>query len=94
MHETTVAVLHAYAKRRLQLLPELASPAFFFSAAGTRVLYCNFHLGFQELVRRAGIEARSRSCGPRPHDYADVHVMPMFPRTSCSPVVSARKLSA
>jgi integrase len=28
------------------------------------------------------------------HDYADVRVMPMFPRTSSSPVVSAQKLSA
>jgi hypothetical protein len=30
----------------------------------------------------------------RLHDYADVRVMPMFPRTSSSPVVSAQKLSA
>ena len=28
------------------------------------------------------------------HDYADLRVMPMFPRTSCSPGVGARKLSA
>ncbi len=32
------------------------------------MLYCNFHLGFKELVQRAGVEARSRSCRPRPHD--------------------------
>ncbi len=30
----------------------------------------------------------------RLHDYADVRVMPTFPRTSSSPVVSVRKLSA
>ena len=68
VHESTMAALHAYAKRRVALFPDAATPAFFISAAGTRVLYCNFHLGFQALVRRAGIEARSAKCRPRPHD--------------------------
>lgn len=68
VHDTTVAALHAYATRRAQLLPETATPAFFVSNACTRILYCNFHQGFQQLVRRAGIEPRSRSCRPRPHD--------------------------
>ena len=68
VHETTVTALHAYVKRRIQLCPDKATTAFFVSAAGTRVLYCNFHLGFQELVRRVGIESRSASCRPRPHD--------------------------
>jgi integrase len=40
-------------------------------------------------VVRAGLPK-----GTRYHDYADVRVMPMFPRTSCSPVVSVPKLSA
>jgi integrase len=68
VHDTTVAALRDYAKRRAQLCPDATTSAFFVSAAGTRVLYCNFHAGFQELVRRAGIEARSSSCRPRPHD--------------------------
>jgi integrase len=68
VHESTMAALHAYAKRRVALFPDAATPAFFISAAGTRVLYCNFHLGLQALVRRAGIEARSAKCRPRPHD--------------------------
>lgn len=68
MHETTTAALGLYAKSRVRLCPEASTTAFFISATGTRVLYCNFHLGFQELVRRAGIEARSASCRPRPHD--------------------------
>jgi integrase len=68
LHETTTAVLRTYARRRLQWFPQPDTEAFFLSAAGTRVLYCNFHLGFQELVRRAGIEPRSTSCRPRPHD--------------------------
>jgi integrase len=68
LHETTTAALHAYAKRRVRLCPEATTPAFFISAAGTRMRYDSFHLGFKELVRRAGIEARSSACRPRPHD--------------------------
>jgi integrase len=68
LHETTTAALAAYAKQRTGWFPKPTSSAFFVSAAGTRVLYCNFHLGFQDLVSRAGIQARSRSCRPRPHD--------------------------
>ena len=68
IHETTREALRAYAKRRTRLFPHADSPAFFLSAAGTRVLYCNFHLGWLELVRRAGLEARSAGCRPRPHD--------------------------
>ena len=68
LHPTATASLADYAKRRDRLTPRAAEPAFFVSAAGTRVLYCNFHLAFQDLVRRAGIEARSASCRPRPHD--------------------------
>lgn len=68
VHETTVAALAAYAKRRARWFPQHTSPAFFVSAAGTRVIYCNFHLGFKELVRGAGLQARSPSCRPRPHD--------------------------
>jgi integrase/recombinase XerD len=68
VHDTTIAALVAYAKRRARWFPHDTTPAFFVSAAGTRVLYCNFHLGFKQLVRDAGLEARSPSCRPRPHD--------------------------
>jgi integrase/recombinase XerD len=68
LHPTTVDALAAYATRRDKLSPRAGESAFFVSATGTRVLYCNFHLAFQDLVRRAGIEARSPSCRPRPHD--------------------------
>jgi integrase len=61
-------VLAGYARRRARWFPSDSTEAFFVSAAGTRVLYCNFHLGFKELVQGAGITARSRSCRPRPHD--------------------------
>ena len=68
LHPSSTAALTAYAKRRARWFPAQTSDPFFVSAAGTRVLYCNFHLGFQQLVARAGITARSRSCRPRPHD--------------------------
>jgi integrase len=68
LQPTATAALPDYAKRRDRLTPRAAEPAFFVSAVGSRVLYCNFHLAFQDLVRRAGIEARSASCRPRPHD--------------------------
>ena len=68
LHPSTTAALAAYARRRARWFPAGTADTFFVSAAGTRVLYCNFHLGFKELVQRAGITARFRSCRPRPHD--------------------------
>lgn len=68
LHPSTTTALARYAKRRAGWFPSEATDAFFVSAAGTRVMYCNFHLGFKELISRAGIAARSRSCRPRPHD--------------------------
>lgn len=68
VHETVTVALAAYAQRRDQWFPQTSSSAFFVSAAGTRVIYCNFHLGFKQLVQRAGLEPRSPSCRPRPHD--------------------------
>jgi site-specific recombinase XerD len=62
LHPSTTAALAAYSRRRARWFPADSTDALFVSAAGTRVLYCNFHLGFKELVQRAGISARSRSC--------------------------------
>ncbi len=68
LHVTTVNALAAYAGERDRLCPHPAGPAFFVSTAGTRLLYCNAHLAWLELVRRAGLQPRSASCRPRPHD--------------------------
>jgi integrase len=68
VHETTVAALRAYAKRRDQLFPLAATPAFLVSAAGRRVRYDNFHQTYLKLVREAGLIRRSPACRPRPHD--------------------------
>jgi integrase len=68
MHPSSVAALSAYAGRRDDLCPRPRDPSFFVSNAGTRVLYCNFHLGWLDLVRQAGLEPRSAARRPRPHD--------------------------
>lgn len=64
---TTAEALADYARTRDALRPS-KGPAFFVSAKGTRVMYCNFHLAWQEVLRRAGLERRSAHCRPRPHD--------------------------
>ncbi len=68
VHASTVDALVAYARLRDQLCPRPAGPSFFVSTAGTRLLYCNAHLAWLELVHRAGLQARSAKCRPRPHD--------------------------
>lgn len=68
IHESTVAALRAYAKRRDGLFPLAGTPAFFVSAAGRRVRYDNFHQTWLKLVQGAGLVRRSAACRPRPHD--------------------------
>jgi integrase len=68
LHTSTAEALTAYARRRDRLCPRPVDPAFFVSTAGTRLLYCSVHTTWLKLVRRAGLEPRSASCRPRPHD--------------------------
>lgn len=68
LHPSTVEALIAYTRRRNDLCPRPRHPSFFVSTTGTRLLYCNAHLGWLDLVRRAGLEPRSAKCRPRPHD--------------------------
>jgi integrase len=68
LHPSTCDALGAYARRRDELCPRPRDPSFFVAVAGTRVLYCNFHLAWLDVVRRAGLEPRSARCRPRPHD--------------------------
>jgi site-specific recombinase XerD len=60
LHPSCVAALNSYAKRRDQLMPRRSEPAFFVSASGTRVRYCNFQDAFHKLVRESDIEQRAR----------------------------------
>lgn len=68
LHATTLDALTAYACRRDELCRRPRDPSFFVSTAGTRLRYDNVHLTWLGLVRRAGLEARSARCRPRPHD--------------------------
>ena len=68
LHATTVDALATYACRRDAFCRDRRDNAFFVSTAGTRLLYCNAHLGWLELVRRVGLQPRSTKCRPRPHD--------------------------
>jgi len=65
---STAEALGDYARRRDELCRHPVDPAFFVSMAGTRLMYCNFHMGWLDLVRRAGLAPRSATCRPRPHD--------------------------
>jgi integrase/recombinase XerD len=68
LHPTSVAALATYTACRDELCTRRVDRSFFVSTAGTRLLYCNAHLGWLDLVRRAGLQPRSAKCRPRPHD--------------------------
>ena len=68
LHDSTVAALAAYTRERDRLCARPVDPSFFVSTAGTRVLYCNAHLAWLDLVQQAGLRPRSARCRPRPHD--------------------------
>jgi integrase len=79
---TTIAALRAYLARSDRPVPAEPIDAVFTSAVGTRLTYCNVHLAFKRIVKHAGLMARSTVCRPRPHDYADLFVMPTSMRRS------------
>jgi integrase/recombinase XerD len=68
LHPSAVQALARYAGLRRRACPFPASPAFFVSTAGTRLLHSNISLTFAGLAERAGLTRRSASCRPRVHD--------------------------
>jgi len=67
LHPSTVAALRHYL-RRSDRPPSLSGEAaVFVTMTGTRLRVCNVDNTFRGLVRRAGIEPRSRACIPRVH---------------------------
>jgi integrase len=68
LHRSVVQALAGYAGKRDRELPRRASPAFFVSLAGTRLIYKNVHCTFHQLARTAGLRPRSAACRPRIHD--------------------------
>jgi integrase len=68
LHPSTVEALQTYARLRDRLRPRPATPSFFVSMAGTRLLHSSFSKTFHGLVQQAGLQRQSTSCRPRPHD--------------------------
>ncbi len=68
LHPTTLDALKRYQRLRDRAAPPTGTTAFFVSAAGTRLLYCNVHNTFHRLAAWAGLTPRSTACRPRIHD--------------------------
>ncbi len=68
LHPTTLDALKQYQQLRDRAASPTDTTAFFVSAAGTRLLYCNVHHTFHRLVTQAGLTPRSTTCRPRIHD--------------------------
>jgi integrase len=68
LHPSVLQALAGYARLRDSRPGRPASPAFFTSVTGTRLIYQNVHFTFHELVKAAGLEPRSAACRPRIHD--------------------------
>jgi len=68
LHLTTTQALQAYLQLRGQSCSRPRSDAVFISPAGTRLLYCNVHATWKQLVAAAGLRPKSAACRPRIHD--------------------------
>jgi len=68
LHATTAAALAGYAALRDRHQPRPATPAFFVSLTGTRLIYKNVHYTFHRLTQASGLAPRSPQCRPRIHD--------------------------
>jgi integrase len=68
LHPSTVEALTSYARLRDQFCPQPTAQSFFVSISGAQLIYQNVHWTFLQLVRRAGLQRRSATCRPRPHD--------------------------
>ena len=68
LHASALQALGGYAELRDSRRPRPATPAFFVSVAGTRLIYNNVHFTFHQLTKAAGLRPRSPACRPRIHD--------------------------
>lgn len=68
LHGSVLQALTGYARLRDSRPGRPASPAFFPSTAGTRLICNNVHFTFHELTKAAGLRPRSAACRPRVHD--------------------------
>jgi integrase/recombinase XerD len=82
LRKSATSALGVYARQRDARFPAPSTPAFFVSARGRRMARGELNRTFKELIREIGLEGRGARGRPRPHDYADVLVMPMSGRKS------------
>lgn len=72
VHDSTRGALQRYARRRDQLVPRLASPAFLLSEHGSRLNQCSARYNFVVVSRAIGLRPPARGHdhghGPRLHD--------------------------
>jgi integrase len=68
LHDSVLQALAGYAQLRESRRGQPATPAFFASVTGTRLIYQNVHFTFHELAKQAGLRPRSAACRPRVHD--------------------------
>lgn len=68
LHQSTVAAVRGYLRRRDRPRGPVEETALLTSMAGTRLLISNVWVAFATLRTRAGIEPRSPRCRPRAHD--------------------------
>jgi integrase len=67
LHDSATSRLREYAQARTRLMPRPATPAFFTSLTGTRLVYPNIHRTFRSLVNLGGVGGGSPAT-PRIHD--------------------------
>ena len=70
VHSSTREVLKHYDKRRVQIFPRPATPAFFVTERGTRITDWNMRYTFAKISQRIGLRATAKGHGrgPRIHD--------------------------
>jgi integrase len=68
LHASVLRALGGYAVLRDSACRQPATPAFFVSVTGTRLIYQNVHFTFHRLTQAAGLRPRSAACRPRIHD--------------------------
>jgi integrase/recombinase XerD len=68
LHASVLQAMDGYAGLRDSACRRPATPAFFVSVTGTRLIYKNVHFTFHQLTQAAGLQPRSPACRPRIHD--------------------------
>jgi integrase/recombinase XerD len=80
LHPSALQALAGYAQLRDRERPRPASPAFFVSVTGTRLIYKNVHFTFHQLTKAAGLQPQSAACRPRIHDLRHVFAVTTLAR--------------